>query len=831
MDQPLSTSEGLCIHWTTVSNWSFDPLLIWGLFPRGLGLVLFISFLSLSGQVVPAAGSSAGLGSVARRMAKYRDDFPSWRRFLYFPTLLWLNNSDFMLRLLTWIGMASAALVIYGGPYSHWALVSCYLCYLSLDLPVGLVFPWDCLLLESTFLALFLPETHALPLWTATAAPAPLLTWAYRLLFFRLMFGFGKQKFMGSRNRDWAYLRGFFIFQPLLSPVAWWANKLPLWMLKLGVVFMFFVEIPAPLFVFFPGVLSVIAAVTSALLMIGIQLTGNFGYFSLLTIVICIPLLDSVTPGQLALSELFVAGAPVLTHAVLALHTLCTAVVFLWNSWLAPSWTLWSLWYRLPRWFQPIIGFFRLTQPFRWLHPYGVFPPNNQPGVKMALLPEVSWDGERWHELHFKFAPNCETSRGHFVAPYHPRGDQAIVYDTFGLNGNSLLSGFMGPWDPYLYASVAPALEFCHKLTQSRGVKLAQAQVLAQHDTPPIAARITTVMLEPVTIAERKATGKLWKRTYVGPHVPTYQRDPGFYDDAFGEPELWHPEAIVWRRRSRLQELMQRSRAGRDDPMGLALWDGRLSPQDVECFWNELVPLVRSADRSRFDTLPATVHAVRARFDRKQRRRLERLLGRFTLILLARFEPLYFYKGKRAELRAQTYLHLWMLAQHIVAQGRDAYLAALGGDASGWNAQLAAMTNPEGLYFSSVFRFEEMCFEAQKLRLLNVMSYPHDLEQKRVIARKHRNPDAEDLTSGERFVVGIARTVSGFFCVMGDIRDGFVGPAFDQGFPEVLPTFEELDDGHIRLTQYGKVPEGVSLAPDLKSLPVDDARKGAVAAE
>lgn len=794
--------------------------------------MLLVSFLSLSWQVVPSAGRGAGAGSIARRLAKYRDDFPTWRRFVYFPTLLWLSPSDAMLRLLTWLGMASAALVIYGGAWSQWALVSCYVCYLSLDIAMGLVFPWDSLMFESLVLALFLPQTYALPELTAVATPTPLLTWMYRLLMFRLMFGFGKQKFMGSRNKDSAYLRGFLIYQPLLSPVAWYAHRAPLWTLKLGVVFMFLVEIPVPFFMFFPGIPSVIAAVTSAMLMIGIQLTGNFGYFNLLSIVGCLPLLDAVTPGQLHVSELFAQGAPVFTHAFLLFHTLCTGAVFLWNSWLAQSWTLWSFWFRMPRWFQPIIGFFRLTQPYRWLHPYGVFPPNNQPGVKMALLPEVSWDGEHWHELHFKFAPNCETSHGHFVAPYHPRGDQAIVYDTFGLNGNSLLSGFMGPWDPYLYPTVAPALEFCHRLTTLKSLKFAQGEAMAQHDTPPTAARITTMMLEPLTFAERKRTGKLWKRTYVGPHVPTYQRDDAFYEDAFGEPELWHAEAIAWRGRSRFHELMERSRARKDDPMQLAIWDGRLFAQDVELFWNELVPIISAADRTRFDTVPSTVSSVRARFDRKQRRVFERLLGRFTLILLARFEPHYLYKGLRAPLHAQTYLHLWMLAQHCVAQGKAAYLAALDGDVASWNQQLAELSNQQGLYMVSVFRFEEMCFEAQKLRLLHSVTFPHDLEEKRVIAWKHKHPDSDTLTPGERRVVGIARTFSGFFCVMGDIRDGFVGPGFDFGFPELLPTFEELDDGDIRLTSYGQLAAGVPLAPDLKSLPAPDSGlDGAVAAQ
>jgi hypothetical protein len=590
-----------------------------------------------------------------------------------------------------------------------------------------------------------------------------------------------------------------------------------LWVLKGGVLFMFFCEIPAPFFAFFPGPLSVLACVATILLVLGIQLLGNFGYFSFLTIVASIPLLDNVTPRELQLSGLFVAGAPVFTNAFALLHCVSSAYVFLFNSWLGQGWTLWSLWFRMPRWFQPIIGFFRLAQPFRWLHPYGVFPPNNQPGVKMALLPEVSWDGERWHELHFKYAPNHERSLPHFVAPYHPRGDQAIIYDTFGLNANSLMGGVLGPWDPYYYCTSAPALEFCQKLLESKTNNLAHGEAMQQHDTPPKAARITTVMLEPTTLEERRRSGRLWDRTYVGPHVPTHAYDPEFYSDAYGAPELWHPESIVWRRRSRFRELMERALAGRDDPMALAIWDGQLTAADVELFWNAFVPMLSAADRSTFDSLPALVEAVRARFDRKQRRVLARLLGRFSLILLARFEPLYLYRGSKPGLAAPTYLQLWMLAQHILSQGKQAYLENLA-DASRWPAQLAQMTTQTGLYAYSVFRFEEMCFEAQKLRLLSSVGYPHDPREKQVIAEKHRSADLSKLSQGERFVVSLARTLSGFFCVMVDLRENFIGPAFDRGFPELYPTFEELESGDIRLKSYAYPAPGRPLAPDLKSL-------------
>ncbi|HKU43731.1 MAG TPA: lipase maturation factor family protein [Polyangiales bacterium] len=800
-----------------MSSWSLDPLLVWGLFLRGLGLILFISFVSLSHQVVDVAGAGTGVGSIARRMAKIRADFPGWRRFVYFPTLLWLNNSNAMLRALTLVGLCAAGLVVYGGEHAHWALLVCYLCYLSLDLPMGLVFPWDSLLFEATFLSLFLPTTHALPQLTAAAAPDPAVTWMFRLLFFRLMFGFGKQKFLGSRSKDSAYLRGFLIYQPLLSPVGWLAQKLPLPLLKVAVLYMFVTEIPAPFFVFFPGILSVIAAVMTAFLMVGIQLMGNFGYFSIATIVLCIPLLDNITPHAFQLGALFAPGAPQFTHAFFVLHTLSTLVVFPFNSWLGQSWSLWAVWYRLPRVLQPLFTFYRTLHPLRWLHPYGVFPPNNQPGVKVSLLIEVSWDGKAWHELEFKFAPTNERSRPHFVAPHHPRGDQAVIYDTFGLNANSLMSGMVGPWDPYYYATIAPAVEFCQKLCEEKENRFARTAESKNHDTPPRFARVTTVMLEPTTLRELRETGRWWKRTYIGPHVPTHEYDPEFWSDAFGEPELWHPEAIMWRRRSRFAELMKRSLAGKDDPLQLAIWDGQLERADVELFWNELVPLLAAADRSSFDTLPDTAAAFRARFDRKQRRVLARLLGRFTLILVARFEPKFFYQAGNPELKAQSYLHLWMLAQHFIAQGKDTYLRALETPAL-WNEQVATLTNIEGLYVHSVFRFDEMCFEAQKLRLIDCVAHPHDPAAKQVVMQHLQAKNLDDIPKPQRTVIRLARALSGFFCVMTDIRLNFKGPAFHRGFPELYPTFQELESGDIRIASYAYPKPGDPLAPDLKSL-------------
>lgn len=780
--------------------------------------MFLISFVSLSSQTVHLAGSKSGIGVISRRLEKIREDFPTWRRHIYFPTLLWFNSSDAMLAGLPLVGMTAAVGVIYGGPIAFWCLLICYICYISLDLSAALIFPWDCLLFEATLLALFLPATLPLPSLEAVAAPAPALAWAYRLLVVRVMLGFGKQKFIGSRKEDLAYLKSFLVNQPLLSPIGWYSQKLPVWALRGGVLFMFFAEIPAPFFAFFPGPLSIVFAASTVFLMIGIQLMGSFGYFSLATIACCIPLLDNTTPAQLSILHLFSPGEPVLTNAYVVLHTIGACVVFVFNSWVGQSWSLWAFWYQLPRWVQVPLDFFRLLHPFRWLHPYGVFPPNNQPAVKITLLMEVTWDRRHWEPIEFKYSPTQPASKPKFIAPHHPRGDQAVIYDTFGLNPTSLVSAMLGPWDPYYFAAGLPAKAFCQAMTEGRAHELTKDGPLQAHATPPIAARITTIMLEPVSLEEHRRTGNYWKRTYIGPHVPAHDHDPEFWQGRLGEPELWHFEAIFWRRRSKLRVLIDRAQEGGHDPLELALFDGALTREDVALFWDVFVPMIGGETRTRFDTLPELRKQFEARFTRREQRALHRLLGRFSLILVSQLEPRYLHHGSKPEIPVNTYFQLWMLVHHIIGCGKDAYLAACA-DPRLANEYIPQMTSQTGLFALALFRFDELTFEAQKMRLVSAFVHPHDPAKKQLMAEKFKNRDFADLPKPDQFFVRVVQRVSGFYNVVSDLRDQFMGPAFDRGYPELYPTFEELPDGNVVLKHYAPRPTDRPLADDLKDLP------------
>ncbi len=773
-----------------------DPLTVWGLFSRGLGLAYAISFLSLSSQVLPYAGEHGAL-PVRRVLARISRDFPGARRYLYFPTLLWLDSSDRMLRGLTLVGAAAGVAVLIGGPLSPALLLVCYVCQLSLDLAMALIFPWDCVLFECTLLGLFLPATRALPELAATALPAPAIAWAYRLLLFRVLFGFGKQKFVGSRKQDLAYLRGFLINQPLPSKLAWYAQKLPLPLLQGAVWFMFIVEVPASFLALWPGVPSLVCAALTALLMLGIQAMGTFGYFSLMTLVLCLPLLDSVTPLAFSLSAAF--GDPMLAAATafVALHTLGAIAALPFNSWLGQSWHTWAYWYQLPRVVQPCLELLRLLHPFRWLHPYGVFPPNNAPAVKMVPVFEVSWDEKSWHELEFRYSVSHSRSAPRFIAPHHPRGDQALIYDTFGLNATSLMNGVLGIWSPYPYASRAPLSFFCQSILRGNEQSFLVGDVLALHAEPPRLVRVTTHMLEPVSMSCHRATGAWWKRRYVGPHRPAEALDREFWADASAEPELWHFEAICWRRRSRLGPLLERAAAGTTTPDALVLEDAAgLEPRHLTRFWSELWPLFSGHARASFDTLPEAVRLLSQRFERAEQRALERVLGRYALFLVARFEPLFLHRGHAPLLNVPTYFHLWLLAHHIIGCGPEAYQRAFEDPASAAE-HIPDLTPETGLYGLALFRHDALRFEAQKLRLIEAFTHPHDPAAKVALAARLRERNFDGLPAGERFALGVAFRVSGYFHVLSALRAAFKGARFEAEHLERYPRFNEDASGEI----------------------------------
>src|SRR6202041_892564 len=95
-----------------------------------------------------------------------------------------------------------------------------------------------------------------------------------------------------------------FLTQPLPTPLAWYAARLPPGVLRVATGSTFFVELILPFLIFCPRRMRFFAAFGILLLQFCILITGNYNWFNLQTMLLCLLLfddaaLDKVLPQRL----------------------------------------------------------------------------------------------------------------------------------------------------------------------------------------------------------------------------------------------------------------------------------------------------------------------------------------------------------------------------------------------------------------------------------------------------------------------------------------------------------------------------------------------------
>jgi hypothetical protein len=149
-------------------------------------------------------------------------------------------------------------------------------------------FQWDTLLLEAGLLSCLVAPFRLFRRQTGRRwLPWDNVTlWLVRWLCFRLMFASGVVKL--------TTLNWHFESQCIPTPAAWYAHNLPNWLLRLGVVGTYVMELFIPFLFLAPLYhLRLVAFVCQVLFMGSIMITGNYNFFNILTVVISIPLLVS----------------------------------------------------------------------------------------------------------------------------------------------------------------------------------------------------------------------------------------------------------------------------------------------------------------------------------------------------------------------------------------------------------------------------------------------------------------------------------------------------------------------------------------------------------
>ncbi len=250
-------------------------------FLRLLGLTYIAAFFSFGMQVRGLVGSS-GILPLPHLLSEATQAH-GWQAFWRVPTLAWLYPGDLMLVTICALGVGGGVLLV-SGCRRRTVLAALYVLYLSV-VSAGQVFTryqWDALLLETGFLAIFLPGS------------VRLVPWLFRLLVARFLFVSGSVKLLGAYGgwRSLHALDHFFMTQPLPAALAWHAAHLPEGALRFMTAAILFIELAMPLFIFLPRRLRMLTAWAVIGLQILLLVTGIYGFMPLLVVALVLFLFD-----------------------------------------------------------------------------------------------------------------------------------------------------------------------------------------------------------------------------------------------------------------------------------------------------------------------------------------------------------------------------------------------------------------------------------------------------------------------------------------------------------------------------------------------------------
>jgi hypothetical protein len=395
------------------------------IFLRLLGFVYLVAFVSYWLQFGGLNGER-GILPAAEFFGKAREILGA-EAYWQFPSVCWLAAGD--TALYGWCGagiVASLVLMLGFAPLP--CLVFLWVDYLSLSVAgqIFYQFQWDILLLEAGFLGIFLSPLN-LRLRKAGNPPRPawfLLIW----LLFRLVFASGVVKLTSG---DPAWINGtaldyHYFTQPLPTRVAWFAQQLPGWWQVMSVRVMFFVELGLPFLLFGPRRLRLVAAGGIAALQLLIALTGNYGFFNLLTVALCLLAADDAIWARLTRGRWGLDSAR-RDARFLAKEFLLAAAFSIFLLSLVPL----AASFRRPiPLLAPLIGAYGSIAPFRTINGYGLFAVMTK--ERREIIVQGSEDGMAWKAYVFRFKPGDPRRAPAWVAPYMPRLDWQMWFAALG---------------------------------------------------------------------------------------------------------------------------------------------------------------------------------------------------------------------------------------------------------------------------------------------------------------------------------------------------------------------------------------------------------------
>ncbi len=384
----------------------------------GVGLCFTVAFLSALHQVRGLVGPE-GIAPVGNTFRAASAAWGPWRAGWAMPSVLWLDASETALQTLCVFG-ALAGLVAAAGFVPRWALLVAWGLHVSL-VTGGSVFwhfQWDALLSEAGLLSVLLAPAGVRPQWSVSP---PRASWLLvQLLLIRLVVASGAVKLLSGDVtwRNLSALRYHFWTQPLPTPLGIWVAEWPASLLDVCCAVTLAVELLAPWCVFGPRWVRRVGAALLVLLQLLIALTGNYGFFNLLSLVLVVSMLEDRDLGPVG--RFVLRGRPPLAAAPSGwpLRVLAGGLGVLGASAFVgglggPS---------------PLAPVLEALAPLGSVNRYGLFAVMTQSRDEVQV--EVSDDGENWRPVRFRAKP--DSAGASWVAPDMPRLDWQLWFAALG---------------------------------------------------------------------------------------------------------------------------------------------------------------------------------------------------------------------------------------------------------------------------------------------------------------------------------------------------------------------------------------------------------------
>jgi lipase maturation factor 1 len=459
------------------------------LFQRLFVIIAFIACLSL---FIELKGLFLKNGIVP--FAYLNSRFHGLDAFVNLPSLFAFASSDlfiYFVLVIAFISLVVLASHLIRNRFIRSALFLifyiCYLSFVNFGEPF-MSFQWDALLLETSFLFViyfFLSQDTTL---------SKINIWFFRILVFKLMLMSGLVKIF-SGDQAWLTLSALeyhYFTQPLPNFISFFVHQLPSWFHKASCLLMFVIELVLPFFVFSGKRLREFAAWVFILFQVIIFLTGNYGFFNLLAIVLCFSLFDF--QANQSKTFIFKKTFKYLSITLLVLYSL-VSLSLICSRIKTPVWTL-----------KPAQVYYQSLGHFHICNPYGLFAVMTKKRGEIVIQGGKQIPGElglEWKEYKFKYKPQDLKSVPMQIAPLQPRLDWQMWF--------AALSEYKrNPW----------FIKLVRKLLVNEKDVVNMLKVNPFKDSAPDVIRALYFDYEFNDFQSYLKTKEVWKKTYQGVYLP-----------------------------------------------------------------------------------------------------------------------------------------------------------------------------------------------------------------------------------------------------------------------------------------------------------------------